>query len=231
VSGAAILVVEDDDAIASGLVRVLDAQGYPVTRLGRGAPAMAAADASSDVGLVILDLGLPDMDGIDLCRRLRGARPDLAILILSARDQELDIVAGLDAGADDYLLKPFRLSELLARVRAHLRRGAAGGSPAEDEAPAEPLRAAGLTVDLDARRAWRGDEELSLRPKELDLLALLVANAGRAVTRERIMREVWDTEWTGSTKTLDTHMLTLRQKLGGDVITTLRGIGYRLEDE
>jgi len=231
VAGSAILVVEDDDAIASGLVRVLDAQGYPVRRLGRGAPALSAADASGDVGLVILDLGLPDMDGIDVCRRLRGARPDLAILILSARDQELDIVAGLDAGADDYLIKPFRLSELLARVRAHLRRGASGPSTADDEAPVEPLRAAGLTVDLDARRAWRGDEELSLRPKELDLLALLVANAGRAVTRERIMREVWDTEWIGSTKTLDTHMLTLRQKVGGDAITTLRGIGYRLEDE
>jgi DNA-binding response OmpR family regulator len=218
-----ILLVEDDDAIASGLVRVLDAQGFPVRRLARGAGAVAAADAG--VGLVVLDLGLPDMDGIDVCRRLRNARPDLAILILSARDQELDIVAGLDAGADDYLVKPFRLSELLARVRAHLRR-------VDEAAPAPasvPLRAGDLSVDLAARRVFRGGDELALRPKEFDLLALLVAEAGRAVTRERIMREVWDTDWLGSTKTLDTHVLTLRQKLGPDAITTLRGVGYRYE--
>lgn len=218
-----ILLVEDDDAIASGLVRVLESQGYGVRRLARGGPAPAAAGA--DVELVILDLGLPDVDGIDVCRKLRAARPDLAILILTARDRELDVVAGLDAGADDYLIKPFRLSELLARVRAHLRR-------AIDAAPREPtelLRAAGVTVDLAARRAWRGEEELRLRPKELDLLALLVGEAGRVVTRDRIMREVWDTEWLGSTRTLDTHMLSLRNRIGAEAITTLRGVGYRFE--
>jgi DNA-binding response OmpR family regulator len=218
-----ILLVEDDDAIASGLVRVLQSQGYAVRRLARGGPAPAAAGA--DVELVILDLGLPDIDGIDVCRKLRGARPDLAILILTARDRELDVVAGLDAGADDYLIKPFRLSELLARVRAHLRRGF-DAAPSE---PTEPLRAGALTVDLGARRAWCGEEELRLRPKELDLLALLVGEAGRAVTRERIMREVWDTEWLGSTRTLDTHVLSLRNKIGPEAITTLRGVGYRFE--
>jgi DNA-binding response OmpR family regulator len=224
VQRSGILLVEDDDAIASGLVRVLDSQGYVVRRLARGGGAVAAA--GDDVGLVVLDLGLPDVDGIVVCRRLRAARPDLAILILSARDQELDVVAGLVAGADEYLVKPFRLSELLARVRAHLRRGEAGGA-AE---PAEPVRAGDLVVDLAARRAWRGDAELELRPKEFDLLALLVAEAGRAVTRERIMRDVWDTDWLGSTKTLDTHVLTLRQKLGDpEVVTTLRGVGYRLD--
>jgi DNA-binding response OmpR family regulator len=216
VTGSGILIVEDDDAIASGLARVLEAQGFEVRRLARGGGAVAAADSA--IGLVVLDLGLPDMDGIDVCRALRRMRPELAILILSARDQELDVVAGLDAGADDYLIKPFRLSELLARVRAHLRRVARDG----DEEPAEPLRAGGVVVDLAARRAWRG-------PKELDLLALLVAEAGRVVTRERIMREVWDTEWLGSTKTLDTHILSLRNKLGADAIATLRGVGYRFE--
>jgi DNA-binding response OmpR family regulator len=218
-----ILLVEDDDAIASGLVRVLESQGLPVRRLARGAGATAAADASTE--LVILDLGLPDIDGIEVCRRLRHARPELSILILSARDQELDIVAGLDAGADDYLVKPFRLSELLARVRAHLRRVA-------ERAPAvleEPLRAGAVRVDVAARRAWSGELELALRPKEFDLLALLVGDAGRVVTRERIMREVWNTEWLGSTKTLDTHILSLRGKLAADAITTLRGIGYRFE--
>ena len=218
-----ILLVEDDDAIASGLARVLDSQGYDVRRLSRGGPAVAAA--TEEVGLVVLDLGLPDVDGIDVCRKLRAARPDLGILILTARDQELDVVAGLDAGADDYLVKPFRLSELLARIRAHVRRSSAA---APDASP-EPLRAGGVVVDRAARRAWRGEAELELRPKEFDLLALLVGEAGRAVTRERIMREVWDTDWTGSTKTLDTHVLTLRGKLGPEAITTLRGIGYRFE--
>jgi DNA-binding response OmpR family regulator len=218
-----ILLVEDDEAIASGLARVLESQGHAVTRLGRGGPALAAATPS--IGLVILDLGLPDMDGIDVCRKLRAARPELAILILTARHQELDVVSGLDAGADDYLVKPFRLSELLARVRAHLRRAAA----APDAEPAAPMRAGAVAVDRAARRAWRADEELELRPKEFDLLALLVAEAGRVVTRERIMREVWDTDWTGSTKTLDTHVLALRNKIGADAITTLRGIGYRFE--
>ncbi|MCW3049721.1 MAG: putative two-component system response regulator, partial [Solirubrobacterales bacterium] len=171
-----VLLIEDDNAIASGLTRVLDAQGYAVRRLARGGPAVT--ECGPEIGLVILDLGLPDVDGIEVCRRLRAARPDLAILILTARGQELDVVAGLDAGADDYMVKPFRLSELLARVRASLRR--AGGGPEADE----PLRARDVVIDLAARRAWRGDEELALRPKQLELLALLDANAGRAVTRE-----------------------------------------------
>ena len=222
--GPGILLVEDDEAIASGLMRVFDSQGHPIRHLTRGGPALAAA--SEDIKMVILDLGLPDIDGIDVCRRLRHARPDLAILILSARDQELDVVAGLDAGADDDLVKPFRLSELLARVRAHLRRAAA-----VDPAAAEPLRAGRLVVDLGARRAWREDDELELRPKEFDLLALLVSEAGRVVTRDHIMREVWDTDWMGSTKTLDTHVLALRNKIGAEAIATLRGVGYRLEDD
>src|SRR5207245_1625472 len=153
---------------------VLEGQGYDVARTARGHQAL---DTFASAQLVVLDLGLPDIDGITVCRRMRRARPELAILILTARDQELDVVAGLDAGADDYLVKPFRLAELLARVRAHLRR--AGTARMAD---AEPLRAGAITVDRTSRRAWRDGDELALRPKEFELLALLAAEAGRAVT-------------------------------------------------
>jgi DNA-binding response OmpR family regulator len=215
-----ILVIEDDEAIASGLARVLEGEGYQVDVVARGRDGLAHADESQ---LVVLDLGLPDIDGIAVCRALRASLPELAILILSARDQELDIVAGLDAGADDYLVKPFRLSELLARVRAHVRRAERReGSP-------DVFEAGAIRLDRASRRVWRGEHEVVLRPKEFELLALLLYEAGRVVTRERIMQRVWQTEWMGSTKTLDTHVLTLRQKLGQDVITTLRGVGYRLE--
>jgi DNA-binding response OmpR family regulator len=217
-----ILVVEDDEAIAAGLVRVLEGQGYTVRRLGRGSGAVR--EAGAEVGLVILDLGLPDVDGMDVCRRLRAARPDLAILILTARDHELDIVAGLDAGADDYLVKPFRLSELLARIRSHLRR-----SSALDTNDRELLELGELRIDRVARRVWLGSEELSMRPKEFDLLTLFALNPDVALTRARIMESVWETSWLGSTKTLDTHVLALRNKLGPDAIATLRGVGYRFE--
>jgi DNA-binding response OmpR family regulator len=217
-----VLVIEDDDAIASGLERVLGQQGFGVRRLAGGRGAVAAVPPS--VGLVLLDLGLPDADGIQVCRDLRRARPDLAIVIVTARDQEMDVVAGLDAGADDYLTKPFRLAELLARVRAHSRR-----VEAATQRPSGRLEAGDLLVDADARRAFSDGAELELRPKEFDLLALLVAESGRAVTRERLMAEVWDTNWFGSTKTLDMHVSSLRSKLPAGAIATLRGVGYRFE--
>jgi DNA-binding response OmpR family regulator len=216
-----ILVVEDDEAIASGLVRVLSGQGYRVRRLAAGAGAVQAA---AGLGLCVLDLGLPDIDGLEVCRRLRAAHPDLAILILTARDHELDVVGGLDAGADDYLVKPFRLSELLARIRSHTRRARARTSGSE-----QPVEVGALRIDRGARRAWLGADELALRPKEFDLLTLFAVNAGIALSRERIMEEVWDAAWAGSTKTLDTHVFGLRGKLGAGSIATLRGIGYRFE--
>ena len=162
------------------------------------------ADGTTD--LVVLDIGLPDLDGVEVCRRARADHPDLAILILTARSAELDEVLGLDAGADDYLTKPFSLSVLTARVRALLRRRERDGNGERTVAD--------VRVDPAARRAWRGDRELELSPKEFDLLALLVARAGEAVPRDEIMTTVWDENWWGSTKTLDIHVGWLRRKLG-----------------
>ncbi|MDX6719499.1 MAG: hypothetical protein QOJ63_1753 [Solirubrobacteraceae bacterium] len=221
-----ILLIEDDEAIGGSLVRVLQAEGHDVDWHVRGLPALAsAADAAPD--LVVLDLGLPDVDGVELCRRLRATGQQMAIVMLTARAEEIDVVLGLDAGADDYLAKPFRLSELLARVRAHLRRR-------ERDDEHEPrVEVGALLVDRAARRAWHADLELELRPKEFDLLTLLAVHAGSVVTRERIMSAVWDENWFGPTKTLDQHIASLRQKLVArgceDAITTLRGVGYRLE--
>jgi DNA-binding response OmpR family regulator len=179
---------------------------------------------------MLLDLNLPDLDGIEVCRRLRARASDTTIVMLTARHDEIDVVVGLEAGADDYVTKPFRLAELLARVRAHLRRP----RTASDAAPPERVQIDDLDVDFGARRAFVAEVEIGLRPKEFDLLALLALEAGRVVTREQIMSDVWDEHWFGSTKTLDTHVSALRRKLGRrrdgeDRITTLRSVGYRLE--
>jgi DNA-binding response OmpR family regulator len=221
-----VLVVEDDATIGRSLVQALKAHGYPVTLAADGASARRAF-ASLVPDLVVLDLGLPDVDGVDLCREMRASAPNVSILVLTARQDEVDVVVGLDAGANDYVTKPFRLAELLARVRAHLRRPDTQGS----------LRCVvgDLEIDVDARRAWAGDRELVLRPREFDLLALLTSEAGRAVTRERIMDECWDAHWHRSTKTLDVHISQLRTKLAEDAgpqrptIAVLRRVGYRLD--
>jgi DNA-binding response OmpR family regulator len=225
-AGVRILVVEDDATLGGGLRQVLAAQGYPVAWARTGTEALHLA-ALDPVDLVLLDLGLPDLDGVEVCRRLRERSARVTIVVLTARREEIDVIVGLDAGADDYLTKPFRLAELLARIRAHARR-------LEPGAPAERLVVGDLELDGAARRAWRGGQELDLRPKELDLLCLLMREAGRAVPRERIMADVWDAHWSGSTKTLDMHVAALRRKLGDRAdgpgrITTLRGVGYRLE--
>lgn len=230
---APILLVEDDDGIAAPLAAALRGAGYPVVRVATGRQALARA--ADGVAAVVLDLGLPDLDGVEVCRRLRQTAPDVPVLMLTARSTEVDVVVGLDAGADDYVAKPFRLAELLARLRALLRR--AGTDVADPPAAApEPLVAQQVRVDVGAHRAWLGDEELSLTPKEFALLALLVAEAGRAVSRERIMRDVWGTDWYGSTKTVDMHVSWLRRKLGDPAddpryITTVRGVGFRFEAE
>lgn len=217
-----ILVVEDDQTIWRGLHQALTDQGYTVSLAATGARSLVAAAAEPD--LILLDLGLPDMDGIDVCRKIRTLYPQATVLILTARSDEIDVVLGLDAGADDYLTKPFKLSELLARIRAHLRRRI----PEQGE---EVIVVDELTIDLAAHRVLVDGEEVELRPKEFDLLTLLTSQIGSVLHRDDIMRIVWDPNWQGSTKTLDQQMSSLRKHLGraGDHITTVRGVGYRFE--
>jgi DNA-binding response OmpR family regulator len=225
-----VLVVEDDDTIGRHLESGLRGNGYAPAWSRTGAGALAEA-ARSPYDVLLLDLGLPDMDGLDVARTLRARFPDLLIIILTARTDDIDVIAGLDAGADDYLVKPFSLTVLLARLRAHLRRRAIAAPPQE------PIRLGDLVVDVTARRCTLHDHEVELRPKEFELLAVLARHAGEAVSRESLMAEVWDENWFGSTKTLDVTMAGLRRRLTDAVarpyrvprITTLRGHGYRLE--
>ncbi len=239
---ARILLVEDDDGIAMPLARALGRDGYEVERVAAGLPALELL-AGTPPDLVILDLGLPDIDGLEVCRRGREAGYAGAIIILTARGDELDRVVGLDMGADDYLAKPFGLAELLARVRSLLRRsqGHQRTTPAPPAGadPSPPAAGGGtvgdLRVDDAAHRAWVGTTELSLTTKEHGLLSLLVREAGTVVTRERFMDEVWDEHWFGSTKTLDVTLGRLRQKLTAAGTTTrivaVRGVGFRLEPD
>ncbi|MFJ4789949.1 response regulator transcription factor [Streptomyces sp. NPDC088794] len=225
-----VLVVEDDDTIGRHLESGLRGNGYAPTWSRTGTAALSEA-ARSRYDVLLLDLGLPDMDGLDVARTVRAHHPDLLIVILTARTDDIDVIAGLDAGADDYLVKPFSLTVLLARLRAHLRRRVV------ETPPREPVQLADLVLDVTARRCTFHDEDIELRPKEFDLLAVLALNAGAAVSRETLMAEVWDENWFGSTKTLDVTMAGLRRRLteaaGGSArlprITTLRGHGYRLE--
>jgi DNA-binding response OmpR family regulator len=228
-----LLVVEDDETIGSLLESGLAAHSHTVTWVRSGRRALREATLA-EFDLVLLDLGLPDLDGVEVCRQLRVRQPGCVLVMLTARKDEMDVVVGLEAGADDYLTKPFRFAELRARVHAHLRRG-----PTRSERDG-PVRTVGnLAVDTAARRCLLGGREVSLRAKEFDLLARLAAEPGAAVSRETLMSDVWDEHWSGSTKTLDVHVAALRRRLDETAadsgaepvrITTLRGHGYRLEN-
>ena len=221
-----VLLVEDDPAISEPLARALGREGYEVRAHGTGRGALGDILGAD---LVVLDLGLPDIDGLDVAREIRSQGSSVPILVLTARADEVDMVVGLDAGADDYVTKPFRVAELLARVRALLRRA---GSDFQDDA----LEAQDIKIDVSAHRAFQDGRELQLTAKEFDLLRILIKEAGNVVPRQVIMQEVWGSDPAGSTKTLDMHISWLRRKLGDDAtypyyISTVRGMGFRFETE
>jgi DNA-binding response OmpR family regulator len=214
------LVVEDDDAIAEPLCTGLIAAGHEVTRLADGQGALAAPEHD----LVLLDLGLPDLDGFEVCRRLR-AESNVPIIVISARGEEVDRVIGLELGADDYIVKPFGFRELLARVRAVTRRtsGQVGSLTREATTLGD------VVIDHRTHRVTVAGDEVELAPKEFALLELLAEDPGALRSRDDILHEVWDAHWWGPTKTLDVHIASLRRKLGRPaLIETVRGVGYRL---
>ncbi|MCL4292151.1 MAG: response regulator transcription factor [Acidimicrobiia bacterium] len=225
-----LLLVEDDDAIAEPLERGLEREGIAVTRVATGAGALAAAagPGAATFDLVLLDLGLPDVDGLEVCRGIRAAS-GVPIIVVTARADEVDRVVGLELGADDYLTKPFGFRELLARVRAVLRRTAPVGRHGTPAPVA--LQAGSMTVDLRTREVTVGGRKVALTPKEFDLVAFLAEDPGRVFSRGEILEAVWDPHWYGPTRTLDAHVASLRRKLGAHRIETVRGVGFRLAGE
>jgi two-component system, OmpR family, response regulator RegX3 len=220
-----ILLIEDEESISEPLERALEREGFDVTT------AATAADSRSQLGeigpdLVLLDVMLPDGDGRDLLREIRSTSRT-PVVMLTARGEELERVLGLELGADDYVTKPFSAAELAARVRAVLRRTDASSTDA-----GAVLEAGDVRMELDKHLATQSGDRLELTVKEFELLRMLLENAGRLVRREQLIREVWDTNWFGSTKTLDVHVSALRKKLGDDpsaprYIHTVRGVGFR----
>ena len=220
-------MVEDEESITEPLAEALDREGFETSVAGTVADALASA-RSAPPDLVLLDVMLPDGSGYDVCRELR-RDSEVPIIMLTARGEETDRVVGLELGADDYVVKPFSAREVVARIRAVLRRSGA----VREEAPDGPLQVAELTLDPGRRSAALSGEELDLTRREFELLELLMREAGSVVTRERLIDEVWDVNWFGSTKTLDVHVSSLRRKLGDDsaeprFIHTVRGVGFRL---
>jgi len=229
IAPARILVVDDEESILQFVSYNLRKEGYDVTVASDGDAALELA-AADPFDLVVLDIMLPGTDGYEVCRRLR-AESETPVLFLSARDTELDKVVGLEIGGDDYLAKPFGVRELVARVKALLRRsGQRSAEATRDEAPIE---AAGIVMDEAAHVARHGKNEIDLTPREFELLACLMRHAGRVLSREQLLREAWGWQYVVETKTVDTHIKRLRDKLtqaGVDpsIVETVRGYGYRL---
>jgi two-component system, OmpR family, response regulator RegX3 len=228
--GPRVLLVEDERSIAEPFAQALKRAGFRVTAAETGSQAISLA-VSADPDVILLDLALPDLDGRDVCRRIR-RDSSVPIIMVTASSSVTDRVVGLELGADDYVVKPFATGEVIARIRAVLRRGRPTADGAGD---ARAIAIGDLRIDPGARRAWCGSAELELTRKEFDLLVRLARDAGRVVTRESLMSDVWDSNWFGSTKTLDVHIGWLRRKLGDDAaepafIRTVRGVGFCLTD-
>ena len=226
-----VLVVEDEPSLLDSIGYALEVEGFEVVTATTGREALARA-RSANPSLVLLDVMLPESSGLDVCRELR-SESDVPIIMLTARDSEADKVAGLELGADDYVTKPFSTRELMARVRAHIRRSMRSGTFAESN---EVLRGADVELDLDAHEARVRGEQVELRPKEFDLLEALMRRKNRLATRENLIDEVWGPSYFGDTKTLDVHIKRLREKLEEEPsspknIVTVRGLGYKFVDE
>lgn len=213
-----VLLVEDDDRVVAALTPALRRAHLTVVRAGTAAEAMGRLE---DADLVLLDMGLPDQDGLALCRQIRQLR-EVPIIAVTARRDESSVVSALRAGVDDYVTKPYRLAELMARIDAVMRR-------AGHAVPPPVTRVADVRLDHGSRRVWAGDEEVVLTRKEFDLLSMLVQAGGDAVTREALMESIWETSWIGASRTLDVHVSALRTKLDRPgLVETVRGIGYRI---
>jgi DNA-binding response OmpR family regulator len=221
-----ILVVEDESSIASFIALYLKNAGYQVKTVATGSGALNQVAAGMP-SLIILDLNLPDMDGIEICRRIRKSS-DVPILMLTARDEDVDKIIGLEVGADDYLTKPFNPRELVARVKSVLRR--AGPERRRDES--KELRHGDLTIDAGKREVHVGDEEIQLAPKEFDLLWELLDHRGLVLTRDQLLERVWGYTFAGDTRTVDVHVRQVRRKLGdASPIVTVWGVGYKVASE
>jgi DNA-binding response OmpR family regulator len=218
-----VLVVEDEASIASFVALYLKNAGYNVKTAGNGSEALSQA-AAGDVSLIILDLMLPDIDGIEVCRRVRKTS-DVPILMLTARDEDVDKIIGLEVGADDYLTKPFNPRELVARVKSILRRAA----PERKDRESAQIRHGELSVDAGRREVRVGEEEIQLAPKEFDLLWELLDHRGLVLTRDQLLERVWGYTFAGDTRTVDVHVRQLRRKLGdASPIVTVWGVGYKV---
>ncbi len=217
-----LVILEDDPSIGELVNDALTEQGYDVDWYTTASAATTALEDQAP-DLILLDVGLPDMDGLTLCRWLRDNHPELPIVLVTARDSDIDIVVGLDAGATDYVTKPFSISVLLARIRAHLR----GSESIDLDAP---IRLGRITVEPAAYRVSVDGQPIAFRRREFELLLFLIREAGRVITRERLLSEVWDLHWDNSSKTLEMHVMALRRKLGDAIdLANIRGVGYRLD--
>jgi DNA-binding response OmpR family regulator len=220
-----VLVVEDEPVINQTVSDRLAAEGYEVVQAYDG-PGAVAAFGSEAPDVVVLDVMLPGFDGHEVCRRIQAERP-VPVIMLTARDDEADVLVGLGVGADDYLTKPFRMRELVARVAALLRRV----DRATEIAARRPLELNGITIDGAARRVWRDGSEVHLTPTEFDLLVCLASEPGAVVTRERLLADVWGWPGGSGTRTVDSHVKGLRAKIGAERVRTVHGVGYALETD